>query len=235
MSTVQGIVPGVVPSATPGEAECRVWQRHSCELPGACQPLAERTAKEVSWQGQVRNISRGGVGLILKRRFEPGTALTLELRFAGAQEPQTLLIKVVNVKKLPGNEWALGCSFLSRLSEERLQKLLGRSRAEQAPRPSPPAPAAKGTTIVQNVTFEAARREGGLGTFRARRLHVGSGWPVDEGKILTLGLAGRQDPATRVRIRVRTCSRRGDGWVIRYELAEKPSAEVLRLFRRSRA
>jgi hypothetical protein len=238
MSTVQGFAPAAVPPATSGKAECRVWERHSCELPSACQPLAARQDKDVSWQGQIRDISRGGLGLVLNRRFEPGTALVLELVFPGATEPQSLLIKVVHVRAMPGNQWVLGCSFLSRLSEERLQRMLGRDQAAQAPPPAPPKPAptspsASASPVVQDVTFEGTRRQDGLGNFRARRLHLGNRWPFTVGTILTLGLDGRPETTARVRIRVRTCSRRGPGWVIRYELAEKASPEVLRVLRRS--
>jgi hypothetical protein len=233
MSTVQGIAPAAVPPPV-GRAECRVWQRHSCELPGACQPLAARQDKDVSWQGQVRDISRGGLGLVLTRRFEPGAALVLQLVFPDAQEPQSLLVKVVHVRTLPGNRWFLGCSFLSRLSEERLQRLLGRGKPQQAPPPAAPV-AAKGPSIIEHVIFEGTRHAAGLASFRARRLHVRNCWPFPAGTTLTLGLGGQPETTARLRIRVRTCSRRGAGWVIRYELTEKPSAEVLRLLRRPRA
>jgi len=237
MSTVQGTSPAAVPAGPAGRAECRVWQRHPSELLGTCQPLAARQDRDLTWEGYVRDISRGGLSLVLKRRFEAGTALVLEVTFPGAREPQSLLLKVTNVRALPGNEWALGCSFLSRLSEERLLRMLGREQAEQAPPPAPPKPArppsaASVAPIVQDVTFEGTRPQDGLPNFRARRLHLGSRWPFTVGMILTLGLDGRRDTTARIRIRVRTCSRRGAGWVIRYELAEKPSAEVLRLFRR---
>jgi hypothetical protein len=218
-----------------------VWQRHPSELLGTCQPLAARQDRDLTWEGYVRDISRGGLSLVLKRRFEAGTALVLEVTFPGAREPQSLLLKVTNVRALPGNEWALGCSFLSRLSEERLQRMLGRGLADEAPPlpapQPPPAPPAEtnGHSVLQDVLFEGPREGGGPGNFRARRLYFGSGWPFTEGTTLTLGLDARAETAARLRIRVTHCGRRGAGWVITYELAEKPSAEVQRLFRRSGA
>ena len=119
--------------------------------------------------------------------------------------------------------------------------MLGRGLADEAPplpapQPPPAPPAeANGHSVIQDVLFEGPRAVGGPGNFRARRLHLGSHWPFTEGTTLTLGLDALAETAARLRIRVTHCGRRGSGWVITYELAEKPSADMLRLFRRSGA
>ena len=58
----------------PRQAECRVYERLSCELPGMCQPTSAQGMKEQAWLAKVRDISQGGIGLLLPRRYERGAA-----------------------------------------------------------------------------------------------------------------------------------------------------------------
>src|SRR5437667_7954790 len=55
--------------------ECRVWERFPCGLQTTCQPIAARGQDELSWSAHIRDLSVGGVGVVLKRRFERGAAL----------------------------------------------------------------------------------------------------------------------------------------------------------------
>src|SRR5437868_7404438 len=64
------------PKRHPGH-ERRAWVRLSSERDVSCRPIAGLA--EASWLGTVRDISQGGVALILKRRFEPGTGLFVEV------------------------------------------------------------------------------------------------------------------------------------------------------------
>jgi hypothetical protein len=224
MSTVQNEPLGV---AAPGsdDGAARTWPRHECELSGTCGPLTARSESGETWPGRVQNISLGGLGLVLSRRFEPGAVLSLELESPERGVPQRLLVRVVRVEALPGREWLLGCSLLSRLSHDKLKKLLG------ADRPAPPTKEA-GDSAVQDVTFTATLRGNGVGTFRARRLHIAAGWPPAVGTVLTLGLNGNHRNAIRLQVRVCDCFRQGDGWVVHYELTEWPSVSALQVLRR---
>jgi hypothetical protein len=220
-----GTVPGLATGAAPSGAHCRVWPRHECELPGSCAPLTARDDSIVSWNGKLRDISLGGVGLVLSRRFEAGTVLSLELTAAAEGAPQRFLVRVVRVLPEPDHKWLLGCVLLSRLSQEKLQALLASARSKSAAK-------GKAGKLVVDVTFAPSARAAGVGSFRAHRLHLSAAWPPAPGTVLTLGLNGKHAGAARLRVRVRYCCRRGARWVVRYELAERPSAAVLRLLRR---
>jgi hypothetical protein len=91
--------------------------------------------------------------------------------------------------------------------------------------------AAEEAPVLEDVTFAPTLRRDGVGKFRARRLHLDEGWPPAAGTVLTLGLDGTQRDGARLRLRVVECRRQGAGWVVRYELAERPSSAVLHLLR----
>jgi hypothetical protein len=101
---------------------CRVFERYPSELPTQCQPLAARGDDEIVWQATVNNISAGGIGLLLQRRFEPGTGLAIEL--PDADFTYTVFVRVIHALAQPNGRWLLGCSFVTPLSEERLNALL---------------------------------------------------------------------------------------------------------------
>src|SRR5262245_64007711 len=59
--------------------ECRVFERQACEVTTACRPAAAFNSKEAVWSATIRDVSAGGVRLVLRRRFETGTGLAIEL------------------------------------------------------------------------------------------------------------------------------------------------------------
>jgi hypothetical protein len=111
----------------------RAYVRHPCDLDTACHPIAFQ--REMQWSGRVLNVSLGGVGLVINRRFEVGTLLAVELQ-CGSQAPSlTLLARVVHTKPGGAGSWVAGCSFLNPLSEDEVQAIL----AAAAPVPEPEA------------------------------------------------------------------------------------------------
>src|SRR5690242_3786694 len=58
-------------------AERRASVRYRSGITGSCQTLS--VLREAAWEATVRDISSGGIGLLLERRFEPGVLLALEL------------------------------------------------------------------------------------------------------------------------------------------------------------
>src|SRR5262249_55281050 len=104
--------------------ECRVYERLECELASSCQPATAFGHEEPRWTAKIRDISQGGVRLLLRRRYERGTGLAIDLPGAPGKEPSTVLVKVVHVRSEGGGSWSLGCKFISPLSEEELQLLL---------------------------------------------------------------------------------------------------------------
>src|SRR5262249_59779327 len=57
--------------------ERRAWVRFSCDMEASCRSAG--AMKNAGWPGRIIDISTGGVGLLLKHRFRPGTLLLVEL------------------------------------------------------------------------------------------------------------------------------------------------------------
>src|SRR5205823_7885001 len=125
-----------------------VYERHSCKVPSHCQPASAFGKEDLKWPATLENISQSGVCLNLRRRFEPGTGLTLELPGAATQDAYVVLAKVVHVRRQENGYWFLGCKFISELSEDEMQRLLshqqqaaGTTRAHEEKPAAPAAPA----------------------------------------------------------------------------------------------
>src|SRR4051812_35795513 len=104
-------------------ADCRVYTRLACCLMTACQPTSAWGRKDSRWEAAITDISQGGLRLIVRRRFEPGAGLGIELPGHDGGEPYIVLAKVVHVGALPDGSWALGCKFISELGEDELENL----------------------------------------------------------------------------------------------------------------
>jgi hypothetical protein len=102
--------------------ERRVWVRYPCDLDTAFQPLMSRT--ESQWPGRIHNISRGGMALTLRRRFEPGTLLSIHIQVGDESTPVVLVARVARVSPRHDQTWLVGCQFTSPLADEDLQALL---------------------------------------------------------------------------------------------------------------
>jgi hypothetical protein len=101
--------------------ERRVWIRYPGNLDTFCQPSSAETATgpETSWPASVWDVSLGGMGLLVERRFEPGSTLMLLTAVNGL--PRILQMEVVHVSAHASGQWLLGCTFARPLSEEELQ------------------------------------------------------------------------------------------------------------------
>src|SRR5690242_12168671 len=66
--------------------DCRVYERRPCHLPTSCQPAA---AQETRWAATIVDLSQGGVRLSLRRRFERGACLAIELPGRDGEDPYT--------------------------------------------------------------------------------------------------------------------------------------------------
>jgi hypothetical protein len=103
----------------------RAWVRFPKEDNVWCHAASPSVKEDLdtAWMGRVRDISRGGIGLSLRQRFDPGTALLIEL----SERPKTLrhlLVHVVHATAEWNGRWILGCTFDCPLSPEELQIFL---------------------------------------------------------------------------------------------------------------
>jgi eukaryotic-like serine/threonine-protein kinase len=76
------------------------------------------------WPLVVRDVSTGGVGILLARRCEPGTELLIELMTESNQQTRSLPVRVVRVRRDTLGHWIHGCEFLSPLDPPSLSAVL---------------------------------------------------------------------------------------------------------------
>ena len=109
------------------EIKSRAHERLAWGLETVCRLLAD---EERSWPTLVRDLSRGGVGLVLDDHIEPGSELAIEIPHSG----EHLHVQIVHATAMPGGQWLLGCSLATLLTEEEVQQLLtGGGKPQTAP------------------------------------------------------------------------------------------------------
>src|SRR5262249_32128353 len=99
--------------------ERRQSPRYECHLETSCQAAAALHGE--NWPARVKDLSRGGAGLLVTRRFEPGTLLGLTLPDGTTGEHYTVLARVIHAHPQECGDWLLGCAFADQLTEEELQ------------------------------------------------------------------------------------------------------------------
>jgi hypothetical protein len=97
----------------------RAFRRYAADLEVSCRTLGSGRAD--SWPARLRDISAGGIGLILGRRFEAGTLLAVDLVNTASGSPRTLLSRVMHVTAQPEGEWLLGLALLREMGEDELR------------------------------------------------------------------------------------------------------------------
>jgi hypothetical protein len=100
----------------------RRWTRFPCNVETVYYSCD--TAPGERRSGRIRNISAGGVGLVLRCQFCEGTLLHFELPQEMNLADPKVLVRVVRVTPEGDGNWSLGCEFADQLSEEQLRALL---------------------------------------------------------------------------------------------------------------
>jgi hypothetical protein len=197
--------------------ECRVHERYACELASTCRPPSD-FGIEATWAATITDISRGGLRLLLHRRFEPGSALAIELPPLGDREASIVFAKVVWVRPLDQARWTLGCKFISELSEEELRRVLPSEERNGAPacqtkRNTTLAPdtVVEHARVVRDVHFRLTGWHGKVRNCLIRSLKVPKAWPFQPGKIILFRIKSNGSRSL-LRGEVVECSRQGQGW-----------------------
>ena len=115
------------------KTERRTWVRSRKEEEVVwCQPASASANTELdsAWLGKVRDISTVGIGLSMRWRFEPGSALIVELA-AGPDHVMRVPVHVIHATPEGNERWIIGCTFDRPLSEQELQTFLGEESADQ--------------------------------------------------------------------------------------------------------
>jgi hypothetical protein len=202
--------------------ECRVRERHSCDLEASCQPVAARGETDLHWAGSIRDISTSGLGLALKRRFEPGAGLAVELPSVGDRPGETLLARVRHATRLKDGRWLHGCAFVSELSDDELYALLRLSARDQTP---PPNASKTAAGVVTDVTFRGVAADGRRVALLVRQLR-GLSWPLAPGTNLAIQVGGPN--AGPVHLVVEEAAQHGERWTVRCRFLTGPRAQVVR-------
>jgi hypothetical protein len=118
----------------------RACARFGCDHKSICQPVAARGPNELQWSARVHDLSAGGVGLLLPRRFERGTVLAVELQTSTASPSRLLLARVMHATARAGRGWLVGCAWVRGLTADQLREVLGDAHpaaaaSDGAPRP----------------------------------------------------------------------------------------------------
>src|SRR5262245_23845345 len=96
---------GGSPTATGGQSddERRVWVRYPSCAQATVKPLNNGVDSRLS--GRVRNVSRGGVALVVNKRLEPGAMISVELPSSSDEQTATILACVVHVSPAADKQW----------------------------------------------------------------------------------------------------------------------------------
>jgi hypothetical protein len=234
------------PQATeqlPG-SECRVYARHSSDLATNCQPVAARGDNDLKWPAQIRDVSLSGVGLVLRRRFEPGAGLAIELPGPDGSGTFTVFARIIHVTAQAGGYWLLGCVFVSALSEETLKALL----QPPAPRPTEPQGAetrnpgptrtdgrrrsGRPRRVVACVKLRAVLPDGEVLTRCVSRVHTSALWPLPVGDVIKIWPGQRAYHGTALKLRVTGCSGHNGNWTLDCQVVGTPTTAMLRVFQR---
>jgi hypothetical protein len=111
--------------------ERRVWLRYPSTAQAKCQPVAPANSAPIT--ARVRDISRGGIHLLVDRWFEAGMLLSIQLPSENDADQDTILAYVVRSVLQDDGQWVLGCTFATELDAGDLQSLeVPRVRPESA-------------------------------------------------------------------------------------------------------
>src|SRR5262245_46076468 len=116
-------------ASSPGlPADRRAWGRHPLTLGTTCTIATTGAGGGCrgrgTWPLMVQDVSAGGLGMLLARRFEAGTVLTIEFAATATTPARSVAVKVVRVRPEALGHWVHGCAFAAPLKEHELSMLL---------------------------------------------------------------------------------------------------------------
>jgi PilZ domain len=103
------------------DTERRVCVRRTSMAEAASRPIGAQDT--LSWAAQVRDLSSGGIGLVISHPFRPGTYVAIDLQ-RGTALARSLLARVVHANEQPGGTWSIGCEFVKPLTQSDVDLLI---------------------------------------------------------------------------------------------------------------
>lgn len=190
--------------------ECRVYERHVCHVPTSCQPTA---AHEQRWDAIIVDISQNGIRVNLRRRFERGACLALEMPARDGEEPYAVFARVVHLRGENDGTWSLGCQLVGELSEDELQRIINAGASDSTE-------GSGSRHVIPSVQLRIALPEGRAVRYRVRQFRAVGAWPLTPGRTVRLrgvavnGLRGVSE------FEVVSCETDGDGWAVQLRLPQ---------------
>jgi PilZ domain len=106
----------------PTARERRAWVRYPSAQDGACYTPASEWGH--FWKASIRDISRGGIGLVLDEPFSVDTVVAVELKSECGEAVRVLTARVRHITAAEDGRWMVGCEFLRPLDDDNLASLL---------------------------------------------------------------------------------------------------------------
>jgi hypothetical protein len=216
-----------------GTDPVQVFEQHSRHLSIQCQPVASRGDNDIMWPATVRHLSAETIQLVLQRRFEPRTGLSLFLPDPGSDSSYNVFVRVGRVESLDQGRWLLDCAFLTPLTEERLEILLDLVNRAPLTAPGPDTETGLGhhtvvdREVIQGVVFQV--RHGNREPIRrsVTRLYIHCRWPVRTGQAMKIWLGSGPTNESAANIRVNGCYKQDGRWLLDCYFLGAPPATLL--------
>jgi hypothetical protein len=112
------------------DVDRRLWVRCLTDVETSCRPAGDDNAR---FSCRVRNISRGGINLLLKAPLDSGTLLSIDFPAVADRPAYTVLGTVLHVTEQPSGEFAAGCTFACELNEADVRAFVTQRRPADAP------------------------------------------------------------------------------------------------------
>jgi hypothetical protein len=114
------------PSAPPAspilESDRRGAERHACDA----QPFwLLCDLKSDAPPARIRDVSRTGIGLLVKETIKAGTVLVIKLQTRDQWLSRPLPVRVMHATLQEDGDWLIGCQFVRALSNQDLHELRG--------------------------------------------------------------------------------------------------------------
>lgn len=212
--------------------DCRIPDVQAVSLSIQCQPLAARSDNDIMWPATVRGISAERTVLLLQRRFEPRTGLSLLLPQPGSNSTSSVVARVTRVDPFADGGWLLDCAFVAPINEEQLNAVLLAEKAPPQDAPaSPPSEILIEKAVITSVVFKV--RYGNRDPIRraVTRLHVKGHWPLVPGDAMRVWVGAGAKNETVANVRVNGCYKQSGSWLIDCFFLGAPPAVLLEKLR----
>lgn len=187
--------------------------RFPANLECTCVPVGNEMVDK-PWPARIEDISCGGINLAVRRRFERGTRLIVELHDPAKSTGRTLIVCVAHVRANGADGWQLGCSIDGELDAATTDLL----RLKTAP---PPERLWQRTSSPMRTTcYVGGSENGALRQVRVENVSRGGiglevAQPVPEGAYIEVQVPHAKSPLHRVLARViRVTEQKDDRWFL---------------------